>query len=145
MSGRPRYRAWRFLHPDADAAKSEPPGLRINARGGIAMVEEQDSVRQAIFLLLSTVPGERVMRPDYGCNLHRLVFAPNNNTTAGLAMLFVRRALERWEPRVEIMRLDATRSLEEPNRLDLLLEYRVRASQHVELLNYSVSLMGEKI
>jgi hypothetical protein len=43
------------------------------------------------------------------------------------------------------MRLDATRSIEEPNRLDLLLEYRVRASQHVELLNYSVSLMGEKI
>ena len=143
MTG-PRYRAWRFLHPDADAKEGEP-GLRINARGGIAMVEEQESVRQAIFLLLSTVPGERVMRPDYGCHLHRLVFAPNDDTTAGLAIHYVRRAIERWEPRVEIMRLDATRTAEEPNRLDLLLEYRVRASQRVELLTYSVSLMGEKI
>ena len=67
------------------------------------------SVRQAILLLLSTRPGERVMRPTYGCDLHRLVFSPNDDTTAGLAIHYVRQALERWEPRIEVIRLDAGR------------------------------------
>ena len=49
------------------------------------MVQYNDSIRQAILLLFSTRPGERVMRPDYGCDIHRLVFSPNDDTTAGLA------------------------------------------------------------
>jgi len=46
--------------------------------------------------------GERVLRPEYGCDLHRLVFSPNDATTAGLAVHYVRAALLRWEPRIEI-------------------------------------------
>lgn len=140
----PRYRAWRFLHPDVDATE-EFAGLRLTARGGIDMVEDRDSVRQAVLLLLSTVPGERVMRPDYGCDLHRLVFSPNDDTTAGLAIHYVRRALERWEPRVDVLRLDAARNPEEPERLDIILEYRVRATQRAEALAISLSLVGEAI
>ena len=56
-----------------------------SARGRLAMVEGNAAVRQAIQMLLSTAPGERVMRPGYGCDLQRLVFAPNDDTTAGLA------------------------------------------------------------
>ena len=138
----PRYRAWRFVHPDMDAVERQP-GLQFNPRGSVAMVEEQESVRQAIFLLLSTVPGERVMRPDYGCYLHRLVFSPNDDTTAGLALHYVRRALERWEPRAEVIRLDAQRDPRRPERLDIILEYRVRATQWIEMLTYSLSLAGD--
>ena len=53
------------------------------------------AVRQSILMLLSTRPGERVMPPDYGCPIHRLVFSPNDATTAGLAIHYVRHSLLR--------------------------------------------------
>ena len=140
----PRYRAWRFLHPDVDAPEMEA-GLRISPQGGVEMVEEQASVRQAIFLLLSTVPGERVMRPDYGCLLYRLIFSPNDETTAGLAIHYVRRAIDRWEPRIDVVRLDARRNPDRGEQLDVFLEYRLRATGQVDLLTFSVSLAGENI
>jgi phage baseplate assembly protein W len=89
-------------------------------------VQEPDSIRQSLLLLLSTIPGERVMRPEYGCQLFRIIFDPNDDTTAGLAIHYVRTAIERWEPRIEIQRLDATRNEGEPGRLDITLEYRIR-------------------
>lgn len=138
-----RYRAWRFLHPDLVAAEgAASAGLQISPRGRIEMVEEDESVRQAILLLLSTAPGERVMRPGYGCHLRRLVFSPNDDTTAGLAIHYVRQALERWEPRVEIVALDATRQPEAPERLLVVLHYRVRATNRTGLLSYPLELGG---
>lgn len=136
----PRYRAWRFSHPDLDFGVES--GLRLTHTGAVDMVDEQAAVRQAVLLLLSTQPGERVMRPDYGCELHRLVFGPNDDTTAGLAIHYVRRALERWEPRIQILRLDAGRHPEDAERLNISLEYRVRSTQRGERLVYSLQLAG---
>ena len=140
-----RYRAWRFIHPDFDQSE-KPAGLVVSSRGGIEMVEGESAVRQSILLLLSTRPGERVMRPNYGCNLQRLVFSPNDDTTAGLAIHYVRQALERWEPRVEIIRLDARRSEDDavPGLLEIYLEYRVPATQQTESLAYRFDLTGER-
>ncbi|MBI5667949.1 MAG: GPW/gp25 family protein [Chloroflexi bacterium] len=141
MATVPRFRAWRFLYPQLDA----PPdyaGLALNARGGVDMVQDNDSVRQAVLLLLSTEPGERVMRPRYGCRIHQLIFMPADNTTSGLAIFYVERALEEWEPRVEIVRLDARVNDSEPGRLDILLEYRVRATQRTDALTISLNLSG---
>lgn len=137
-----RYRAWRFLHPDLDVYRTGP-GLQVTSSGRIAMVEERESVRQAILLLLSTRPGERVMRPLYGCDLWRLIFSPNDETTAGLAIHYVRQALQQWEPRIDILHLDATRSTGDPGRLEIYLEYRLRTQQVQESLSYSLSLTGE--
>lgn len=136
-----RYRAWRFAYPVLDVPEPEA-GLQISAQGGIAMVENNASVRQAILLLLSTRPGERVMRPDYGCELYRLIFSPNDGTTAGLAIHYVRRALERWEPRIDILQIDADRNLAQAELLDILLVYRVRATQVRETLQFSLRLSG---
>jgi uncharacterized protein len=145
----PQYRGWRFDYPwvggnlGADAeAEQGGTGLGLNAKGGIDMVEDNDDVRQAILLLLSTVPGERVMRPEYGCLIHRLVFAPNDDTTAGLAIFYVRRALEKWEPRVEVLRLDANRNADVPEQLDIVLEYRVRTAMQARALQFSFDLAG---
>lgn len=137
----PKYRAWRFLYPGLDAG-DEFAGLALSPRGRIDMVQEQDSVRQAILLLISTIPGERVMRPDYGCLIHRLIFSPNDDTTAGLAIHYVRRALERWEPRIDILDLDANRSAENPERLDILLQYRVRATRRIDSLALAFDIGG---
>src|SRR5579862_1340961 len=98
-----RYRAWRFVYANEDTT-NKPAGLVLSARGGIAMVEDHESIRQSILLLLSTMPGERVMRPTYGCQLYRLVFSPNDETTAGLAIHYVKQALDLWEPRVEVLK-----------------------------------------
>jgi hypothetical protein len=137
------YRSWQFLVPGIDAS-DEFSGLMLNPRGGIEMVTDSASVRQAILLLLKTTPGERVMRPDYGCDLQRLIFSPNDPTTAGLALHYVRQALARWEPRIEILRLDAGTNDLEPWRLDIVLEYRLKATRRVEALAIPVDLAGEE-
>ena len=66
------------------------------------------------------------MRPEYGCALHELAFAPCDDTTAGLAIHLVRQAIRRFEPRVDIVDLDAARDPATPSRLDITLNYRVR-------------------
>jgi len=135
------YRAWKFTNPDTAPAE-KPVGLTISNRGTVEMVEGNAAVRQAILMLLATRPGERVMRPNYGCNLHRLVFSPNDDTTAGLAIHYVRQAIERWEPRVDIVTLDASRSDASPGLLELTLEYRVRATLQTERFAYVFDLTG---
>jgi phage baseplate assembly protein W len=144
-----RYRAWRFVLPSALLSDPDRPwdsaGLQVAPTGRIDMVEEDVSVRQAIMLLVSTSPGERVMRPAYGCDLHRLVFAPNDDTTAGLAIHYVRTAIERFEPRVEIMSLDAGRDPERPERLDIELEYRVRATRRIDQMRLGLDLESGRV
>jgi phage baseplate assembly protein W len=141
----PRYCCWRFCHPQLDEPLGKA-GLQLSGRGQIETVTERSSVRQAILLLLSTRPGERVMRPQYGCDLHRLVFSPNDDTTAGLAIHYVRQAIELWEPRIDRVRLDAARSLddESPGLLEISLEYRLRATLENERLVYGLNLTGEQ-
>lgn len=138
-----RYRAWRFVHPDLEPAGAGA-GLQLSPQGRIEMVTGDTSVRQSILLLLSTSPGERVMRPDYGCELQQLVFSPNDETTAGLAIHYVRRALNRWEPRIEIVDLDALLNPDIPEVLDIHLTYRLKATTQQETIVFSLNLAGEE-
>lgn len=133
------YRAWRFVHPDLDPGQS---GLGLAPQGGVQMVDGNDTVRQAVLLLLSTRPGERVMRPEYGCDVQRVLFAPNDDTTAALAIYYVRRALIRWEPRIDIVTLDAQRADNDLNFLIIKLEYQVRATRAVEQIELALDLSG---
>jgi uncharacterized protein len=137
---RPRSRSWRFRVPRLDAPPGEPVGLVLDPSGAIDTVADDEAVRQSLLMLISTRPGERVMRPEYGCDLHRLVFSPNDDTTAGLAIHFVRQAVERWEPRVEILRVDANRDPYESTRLAIVLDYRVRATLQADSLEVEVDL-----
>lgn len=115
-------------------------GPTVSASGGLQLVHGDAAIRQSIMLLLTTMPGERVMRPDYGCPLHRLLFWPNDATTAGLAIHYVRQAIRRFEPRVQIVRLDARADDLNPSALRISLDYRVRQSGRVEHLDASVPL-----
>jgi phage baseplate assembly protein W len=127
----PTYRAMRFTTGSPAGGVDATTGPGLTATGALAMVDGDASVRQAIMLLLSTVPGERLMRPDYGSHLHRLLFAPNDHTTAGLAIHYVRQALRRWEPRVDVLDVDAGADPDIPTRLTISLRYQVRSSQNV--------------
>jgi len=106
------------------------------------MVSDRACVRQALLLLLLTRPGERVMRPTYGCELYKLIFWPNDDTTAGLAIHYVRQAIARWEPRVDQVRVDAVRNPDNPGRLDITLEYRVRSTGSEDRLSVPLALEG---
>ena len=74
----------------------------INRNGSVRLVTGTEEVDAAIRMILSTVPGERVMRPDFGCSMWEQLFAPLTATTLGLIEQAVREALERWEPRIEL-------------------------------------------
>jgi phage baseplate assembly protein W len=74
--------------------------------------------------------------------VRRLVFSPNDDTTAGIAIHYVRPALARWEPRIDVLAIDATSDPESPERLDILLEYRVRATNRGGSITYPLELGG---
>jgi len=105
---------------------SFPPGL--DAEGKIRMVSLEEDVRQAILIIIQTVLGERVMRPDFGAGLRNLVFEPVNRTTMALVKETVERAIIDWEPRIEINDLDVTSDANERNTLLIELAYTVRAT-----------------
>jgi uncharacterized protein len=84
-----------------------PP--RVDARGRIALTSGYDEIEGAMRMIILTAPGERVMRPEFGCSVWDYLFEPVNATTMGMMESAVREALERWEPRavVEAVRADA--------------------------------------
>jgi uncharacterized protein len=102
---------------------AEPDG-----NGRIAMARHEESIRQAIWIILGTARGERAMRPDFGCGIHDLVFAVNDATTSGLVAQEVRQALILWEPRIDLLDVEAASEPGEPNTLFIRIEYRVRAT-----------------
>ena len=77
------------------------------ATGGVAMSEFEQNIRESITIILGTKPGERQMLPDFGCRIHELIFAPNTRATATLVSYHVQKALERWEPRIIVNKVDA--------------------------------------
>ena len=145
-----RFIGWKFIHPDLnvseEAEAGAPPqgsGLGLTTRASVELVTNDDDVRQAVLMLLSTRPGERVMRPDYGCNLNQLVFAPNDATTAGIAIYLVRKSLTQWEPRIDILTLDANPDPRDPSVLVISLKYQVRTTKTTEDIQLSLNLAGE--
>jgi len=96
----------------------------------IVDVEYEESVRQAIWIILSTAKGERVMRPDFGCGLHDLVFAVNNASTIGLAEFEVEEALRLWEPRIEVLDVEGASSGNNGEKLFIDISYRVRTTDN---------------
>jgi Bacteriophage baseplate protein W len=83
-----------------------PP--RLSDRNHFGLVEDDAAIRQSIHIIVNTVPGERVMRPQFGCEIHSLIFWPANFQTAALAERYVREALERWEPRINLREVEVT-------------------------------------
>lgn len=76
--------------------------LRTDATGGIALVSREREIEEAIRLILGTSPGERPMRPEFGCRIHDYIFGIADGTTANEVAVEVRRSLARWEPRIDV-------------------------------------------
>jgi phage baseplate assembly protein W len=100
----------------------------IDARGRIALSRRERDIEEAIIMILLTPKGQRLMRPEFGCRIHDLVFAPNDATTEGLAIYYVEEALAMWEPRIEVLSVQATPDSTAPERLLIEIEYEVKAT-----------------
>lgn len=94
--------------------------------GAIAMSDYEQDIKESIRIILATAKGERVMRPDFGCGIHDLVFDSINKATMGLVETSVREALTIWEPRVELLKLDISPDAATKGMLLVSIDYRVR-------------------
>ena len=103
-----------------------PP--RIDPQGGLALTNERSELEQAIQIILGTSPGQRVMRPTFGCRLHELVFAPNNSQTAAQARRYVEEALGMWEPRITVQSIHVRPDPQDYSRMLIEIEYLVKAT-----------------
>lgn len=110
--------------------------LQVTPRGKVAQSRYEQRVEESIYLILSTARGERVMLPDFGCGIHDLVFAPNNQTTLSVVVQNVRRALVAYEPRIDVLDVRAETAPEQPNLLLIRIDYRIRANNALGNLVY---------
>ena len=116
--------------------------MGVDGRGGIAMVKQETDIDESIRIILGTARGERRMRPMFGSRVHELVFAPNNATTWGLMQQYVEEALGWWEPRIEVLSVDASPDLVDASRLLVDVLYKVKATSDERSLVYPFYLSG---
>jgi phage baseplate assembly protein W len=110
--------------------------LQVDRRGGIALAHDEQDIDQAIQLILGTAPGERPMRPEFGCGVHDFVFDSIDATTVGKMELAIRDALDRWEPRVVVETVEFNLDEVAEGRLIIDIGYRVRVTNTMRNLVY---------
>jgi phage baseplate assembly protein W len=101
--------------------KPAPGGTLVYASG-------DDKIRQSIWIILSTAPGERLMLPDFGCGINDLTFQPNTSALRGVVQARVSASLTRWEPRIDLLAVQVETPPEGRNYLLIRIDYRVRAN-----------------
>lgn len=96
--------------------------------GRIRFAAGEDAIEEAIQILLGTSPGERVMRPEFGCGIWELVMEPNTSQLHGRVQARVREALVRWEPRIDVLDVRVESPSEQKHMLLIRIDYRVRSN-----------------
>lgn len=118
--------------------------MKVDGRGMVETSSGERSIAEAVRLIMGTAVGERVMRPDFGCQMHELVFHPVNANTCSLVSLYVKQALIKWEPRIEEI---SVRSYPDPtaeNTILIIIDYRVRSTNNLQNLVYPFYLRREQ-
>ena len=102
--------------------------LRVDATGSIALVGREQEIEESIRLILGTSPGERPMRPEFGCRIHEYLFSSADSETAGAIAREVRSALQRWEPRIDVADVNVTFDAREATLLYINVGYTIKAT-----------------
>jgi uncharacterized protein len=118
--------------------------VRVNARGGIALLESDAELEAAIRLVLQTMPGERVMRPSFGCSVWEHSFDAAEPNVLGSIEQGVRDALGQWEPRISVERVSVEPNPVQPGRVDIDVAYLVRATNDVRNLVHPFYVIPEE-
>ncbi|MGM0576308.1 MAG: GPW/gp25 family protein [Myxococcota bacterium] len=118
--------------------------MGVDAYGALETSSHEESVAESIRLVLGTAVGERVMRPEFGCRIHDLVFHPVNANTCALVSLYTREALVKWEPRIEDIQVRAYPDPTQENAILVNIQYRVRRTNNLRNLVYPFFLRREQ-
>ena len=118
--------------------------LQFNPRGQIALAAGERDIEQAIRLILSTMPGERVMRPNFGCRAWELVFEPISSETGSLMGHYVTEALSFWEPRIDVGKVEAFRDPADDGVLLVDIQYTVKATHDPRSIVYPFFIIDEE-
>jgi phage baseplate assembly protein W len=110
--------------------------LRVDAHGGLALSRHESDVEEAIAVVIGTAPGERPMRPEFGCGIHDFVFETVDAQTVGRLDHEIRAALDRWEPRIDVLDIDIGTDGAERGELLIEITYALRATNDVRNLVY---------
>ena len=110
--------------------------VKTRVDGTVSLSQFEDDIREAILIILGTAKGERVMRPDFGCGIHDLVFAPINTATITLVKNSVREALTVYEPRIELIKVEVLSDRADEGKLLVNIDYRVRSTNNRSNLVY---------
>lgn len=100
--------------------------VNVNEAGNMEVSAIEKDIEEAIWIILSTAKGERMMRPDFGCGIFNFVFASMNTSTITMMEASVREALVLWEPRIDISNVDVKHDGEEEGKLYISIDYRVK-------------------
>ena len=109
--------------------------MRMTVQGGFQLSEHDHNLEESILIILSTRLGERVYRPDFGSQLHELVFAPLNDETLLLAQVYARDAIQKWEPRISVESVTAESGADGVS-LNINLYYRIKETHQRRSLVY---------
>src|SRR4030043_2344701 len=102
--------------------------IKVDNRGGIALCQYEEKIRESIMIILSTAKGERVMRPDFGCDIHDFTFSIINTSTLTMIKSAVRETLLLWEPRIEVLDVETTTERINDGILLISVDYKIRTT-----------------
>lgn len=102
--------------------------------GRVATVAYEDDIKQSIRIILETAPGERVMRPNFGCGIHELVFTALDSTAIQRIKSVVDEALLRYEARIEVLAINVAEEATIKGELSVEIDYRVRRTNQKDNL-----------
>jgi uncharacterized protein len=108
--------------------------VSVDTHGRVALARHERDIEQAMRMILLTPKRQRVMRPEFGCQIHDLIFAPNDATTAGLAAYYVEDALNMWEPRIKIQSVDVNPDPDDSSRMLIQVQYLIKTTYDARTL-----------
>jgi len=110
--------------------------LGVDHTGSIALTAPGGDIEDSMRVVLLTAPGERLMRPQFGCRIWDLLFEPVNATLLGLISQAVRDALAQWEPRIEVLDVRPEQDDDDSGLVQIRIEYRVKSTNDRRNLVY---------
>jgi uncharacterized protein len=118
--------------------------LKMNAKREFALISAEKDIEQSIRIILATKPGERVMRPAFGCRVHELIFDIKDATTLNLLRKYVEDALAFWEPRIQVLSVGTSIDASNDSAIFVDIEYQIKESHDVRSIVYPFFLAGEE-
>jgi len=118
--------------------------LQFSPRGQMALAIGERDIEQSIRIILETVPGERVMRPEFGCRAKELLFAPRNAATQGLLVRYVEQAMARFEPRIDVLSVNVVNDPGRDGTWLVEINYSIKATHDTRSIVYPFYISEEQ-